>query len=464
MVEWTKLASYLPEVKKPDVQKLAFNKKLIWTGLVLILFFILSYLPLFGLGQNALQQFEYLSIILGASFGSVISLGIGPIVTASIVMQLLVGSGLMGIDMTKKENRAKFHAMQKIAVIFFIIFESVVYVLMGGLAPDPVFAGTLTYRFLQIALIAQLALGGYLIVLLDDVVSKWGFGSGVGLFIVAGVASQIFVRAFNPLPSPQNPDVPIGQIPFLVKALSIGDSTGAILAISAIVVTVVVFLISVYVQAIKVEIPLSFGRIRGFGIRWPLRFIYTSNIPVILIAALMANIQLWARLLQNAGHPWLGTFSGNVPASGLVKWLHSPDIIPALITGSANWTMVGQALIYLTFMIIGAIVFSILWVRTSGMDAESQARQILASGLQIPGFRRDPRVLESILNRYIPALTILGAITVGALAALADLGGALSRGTGILLSVMIVYRMWEDIAKQHAFEMHPMLKKVISFE
>ncbi|MGC8885389.1 MAG: preprotein translocase subunit SecY [Candidatus Nanoarchaeia archaeon] len=464
MVDLSSLAALIPEVKKPDVERLAFNKKLFWTGIVLVLFFILSYIPLMGLGQNALQQFEYLSIILGASFGSVISLGIGPIVTASIVMQLLVGSNLLALDMSKKEDKIKFQNLQKLAVVFFILFEASVYVLMGGLAPDSAYAGTLHYKILQIALIAQLALGGFLIMLMDEVVSKWGFGSGVGLFIVAGVAAQIFIRAFNPLPSPQNPDVPIGQVWYLFKALSIGDSTGAALAITAIGVTIAVFLISVYVQAIKVEIPLSFGRMRGFGIRWPLRFIYTSNIPVILIAALMANIQLWAKLLQNAGYPILGTFSGNVPATGLVKWIHSPEVIPSLITGSATLTMIGQTLVYLLFMTGGAVLFSILWVKTSGMDAASQARQILASGLQIPGFRRDPRVLESILNRYIPALTVLGAITVGALAALADLGGALSRGTGILLSVMIMYRLWEDIAKQHAFDIHPALKKLISFE
>ncbi len=461
MVDWSKISQAFPEVRKPEVQKLAFKKKLIWTGLALILFFILSYIPLIGLGQNSLQQFEYLSIILGASFGSIISLGIGPIVTASIVMQLLVGAGILGLDLTQKEGKIKFQAMQKIAVIFFIIFESAVYVLMGGLAPDPALAGTFKYLLMQAALIAQLFVGGYLIVLMDEVVSKWGFGSGISLFIVAGVASQIFVRAFNPLPSPQNPDVPIGAIPYLFKALATSDSTGATLAISGIVVTILVFMIAVYVQAMKIEIPLSFGRVRGFGMRWPLRFIYTSNIPVILISALMANIQLWARLLQNSGHAILGTFSGNTPSTGFVKWIFSPDIVPSLITGSATWTMAGQALVHIGFMIFGSIIFSILWVKTANMDAASQAKQILSSGLQIPGFRRDPRVLESILNRYIPALTVMGAAVVGLLAALADLGGALSRGTGILLSVMIMYKMYEDIAKQHAFEMHPALRKII---
>jgi preprotein translocase subunit SecY len=150
-----------------------------------------------------------------------------------------------------------------------------------------------------------------------------------------------------------------------------------------------------------------------------------------------------------------------MPSTGLVKWIHSPDIVSSLISGSATWTMAGQALTYVTFMICGSILFSVLWVKTANMDAASQAKQIISSGLQIPGFRRDPRVLESILNRYIPGLTIMGAITVGFLAATADLGGALSRGTGILLTVMIMYRLYEDIAKQHAFDMHPALRKIM---
>jgi len=83
------------------------------------------------------------------------------------------------------------------------------------------------------------------------------------------------------------------------------------------------------------------------------------------------------------------------------------------------------------------------------------------SGLQVPGFRKDQRVLERILDRYIGPLTIMGSIFVGFLAALADLAGALSQGTGILLTVMIIYRLYEDIAKQHMMDMNPMMRKVM---
>ena len=77
------LLTSLPEVKGPAQKVLSFKEKLKWTSIILVAFFILSAIPLFGLGQNSLEQFKQLSIILGASFGSVLSLGIGPIVTAS---------------------------------------------------------------------------------------------------------------------------------------------------------------------------------------------------------------------------------------------------------------------------------------------------------------------------------------------------------------------------------------------
>ena len=457
----TKLSRLIPEVSGPE-KKLSFNDKLKWTGMVLLMYFILLHIPLYGLGQNALSQFESLSTILGASFGSLISLGIGPIVTASIVLQLLVGSSILNMDITKPKGRAKFQSLQKVFILAFVIFEAIIYVMMGGLSPA---ATATSYGLMQAILITQLIVGGYMIVLMDGVAQKWGFGSGVSLFIAAGVSREIFIAAFSPFPSPTNPDAPVGKIPLLIQALGTGNSPEVILSIIAVVATIGVFAMSVYGQSMKVEIPLSWGRVRGHGIRWPLKFMYTSNIPVILVAALMANIQLWGRLLENWGKPILGTFENGVAQTGLVKWVNAPDIIRPIVAGSGlTGEIFLQAIIYSLLLIAGSAFFSVLWVKTANMSADAQARQILSSGMQIPGFRRDPRVLESILNRYIPGLTIMGGALVGLLAAFADLMGSLSRGTGILLAVMIIYKLYEDISREHAMDLHPALKKMMGGE
>jgi preprotein translocase subunit SecY len=459
MSVWNNIINNLPEVTAPTQKRLSFKEKLKWTLIVLVLFFVLGLVPLFGLGQNALEQFRFLSIILGAKFGSIISLGIGPIVTASIVLQLLNGSGIVKFDLTTHEGKKTFQGVQKLLSILFIIFEAAIYVFMGGLAPPLELTGTPLFFQLELLLIFQLFLGGMLILFMDEIVSKWGFGSGISLFIAAGVSEEIFIRAFSPLPSPTNPNVATGAIPSLFQSLAAGDPVTAGLMLAAILSTFLVFVMAVYAQAMKIEIPLSFGRIRGHGIRWPLNFIYTSNIPVILVAALIANIQLWARLLQNWGHPLLGTFVGNSPASGLVLWLSSPNIVGKIIRGNLTMPDIGHSLIYMLFFIVGSIIFSIFWVQTAGMDAKSQGRQIMASGLQIPGFRKDERILERLLDRYIWPLTVMGAIAVGFLASIADLTGTLSHGTGILLTVMIVYQLYEQIAQQHMMDMHPMLRR-----
>lgn len=451
----------LPEVAGPKEKRLSFKQKLKWTLLILVIFFALGMVSLFGLDPASAFQFEQFAVILGAQFGTLLTLGIGPIVTASIVLQLLNGSGIVKFDMTTSEGKRTFQGVQKLLAFVFIIFEAFVFVFMGGLAPPALYAGTIHYFQLQMLIAFQLMLGGILIMYMDEVVTKWGFGSGVSLFIAANVAQSLFIRLLSPLATTVG-GPPVGAIPAILHFLPLGAITEVLQALAGIIATILVFVIAVYAQSMKVEIPLSFGRVRGHGIRWPLSFVYTSNIPVILIAALLANIQLFGRMLENWGHPIFGTFAGNSPSTGLVAWVTAPRLIPQLI--NQGTLLIGaqpylRALVYILVMIGGAVVFSIFWVQTSGMDARSQAKQMMASGLQIPGFRKDQRVLERLLNRYIWPLTVMGAITVGFLSSLADVSGALTSGTGLLLTVMIIYRLYEDIAKQHMYDMHPMMRK-----
>jgi len=407
---------------------------------------------LYGLSENALSRFEFLAIILGAKFGSIMSLGIGPIVTASIILQLLVGSKILNIDLRSHEGKAYFQGLQKLLAIVFTIFEAAVYVLMRGLEAVP---------GLEWLLILQLFIGGLLVIFMDEVITKWGFGSGVSLFIVGGVAYELFFTFIGP----QGTFQPVGKVWLLFSSFASGNTVEATSALVAIVATIIIFIFVVYAQSIKAEIPLSFGRIKGFGLRWPLSFLYTSNIPVILAAALLANVQLFATLAQRyAGHAtFLGGFNSNGQAiSGMAFWVSSPAIVESIIRGAFQPVMLAQAVVYLLFLVGASIMFSAFWVQTSGMDARSVSEQITASGLRIPGFRTDPRVIEIILSRYIMPLAIMGGATVGILAGMADLLGALVRGTGLLLSVMIVYRLYQEISQQHMYDMNPALRKFMS--
>ena len=390
-------------------------------------------------------------------------------------MQLLNGSGIVKFDLTSPEGKRTFQGVNKLMSIFFIVFEAAIYVFMGGLAPSQTLSGMPIFFTLELLLVFQLTLGGLLILLMDEIVSKWGFGSGISLFIAAGVSKTIFIQGFSWVKNTESVgDITYstGKIPQLFQALGAGDPQTAFMAISVIAATILIFVIAVYIQALKIEIPLSFGRIRGHGIRWPLSFTYANVLPVILVSALLANMQLWAKLLQNWGFPILGKVSAQgVAESGLVSWLYVPGGSSGLLgliiqQGGLDvgFRPYAQALVYLLIMMFGCMLFSYFWVQTSGMDARSQAKQMINSGLTIPGFRRDERILERLLVRYIGPLTIMGGATIGFLSASADILGAIGSGTGIMLTVMIIYRLYEDIAKHHMMDMHPMLKKMMGGE
>jgi preprotein translocase subunit SecY len=444
------LLKNLPEVKGPVEKKVSFNTKLKWTLIILLAFFILSNIPLYGITKGTLDRFQYLAILLGTSFGSIISLGIGPIVMASIILQLLVGAQIINIDLTTPEGK-KFHgALQKFLVFVFIFFEALIYVLMRGIQALPGLTGLVIF---------QLFLGGLLILFMDEVVQKWGFGSGVSLFIGAGIGWRLFAELFQFLGT-QGTFEASGKILALVSSVIVGDSTGAIRAILPVLITVVLFFAVVFAQSLKVEIPLAYDRIRGFSAKWPLPFFYAGVMPVILVSALAANIQLFASLLQGwLGHAtFLGGFVENQPVSGLAFWVSSTTVLDMVVTGSFKWIFALQALGHVAFYTFFSIIFAYFWVSTAGQDASSQAKRIISSGMSIPGFRKDERVLESILKRYVGPLTVMGGAAIGLLASIADLFGALVGGTAILLMIMVFYQLYQNIAQQHAVDMNPALR------
>jgi preprotein translocase subunit SecY len=474
-----KIFNFIPEVKKPDEKKLDFKTKIKWTIVILISFFVLANIPLFGLSENALARFEYLAIILGTDFGSIISLGIGPIVMASIILQLLSGAGILNIDQSTTEGKKFFNGLQKILILFFIIFESIVYVAMKGLQAAPGFAGLVIF---------QLILGGLAIFYMNELSEKWGIGSGVSLFIAAGVSWRLFTSAFQFI-NQQGKNCLIdftgtacaGKVFVLIQSILNKFPTEFLSAFAAILATVVIFLVVVWAQSLKVEIPLSFGRVRGYGIKWPLNFFYASVIPVILAAALVANIQLFGGMIENAAAPclveggictggarfasyftFLGHFIQGQPVSGLAFWIGSTNILDLIIRGGFLPIYLLQSITHILFFVFFSTLFAIFWVKTSGMDARSQARKIAASGLQVAGFRQDIRILESILDRYVMPLTVMGGIAIGLLASITNLLGALVSGTAILLVIMIFFQFYQQIAKDHMADMNPAMRKFIA--
>ena len=122
---------------------------------------------------------------------------------------------------------------------------------------------------------------------------------------------------------------------------------------------------------------------------------------------------------------------------------------------------INKGITYAIFFIVCCMLFSYLWVEISGLNAKKISEQLHSSGIQIPGFRSSKRQLYKILKKYIPALTIISGIYVGLIAFLADLTGALGGGTGVLLTVGILHKLYEEMAEEQLMSANPILRKVL---
>ena len=489
----------MPTVKKPDGH-VHFRTKMTWTLSILIVYFAMTNVAIYGLGGDTIDLFsQYRAILAGAS-GSLMHLGIGPIVTGSIIMQLFTGAKIINLDLQDAGDKEIYQGTQKVLVLVMIIVESVPQV-FGFLEPSSSIVGEVGLTWARMTIITQLAIGSYLVFLMDESVSKWGIGSGISLFIAAGVSQAIFTGTLNWEPAPGGgSEVPSGTIPMVLwylknsstADLSNGGYEAMLLAppnpIVAVLGTLIVFFIVVYVESSRLELPLAHGKVRGARGRYPIRLIYASNIPVILMAALLANVNMFALLFWShpgmstwpvVGHNWrLGAFdvtdgSNPVPTMGLAYYVNrlaglqdwflplvSPEKYGQYLGGHEPWQVVAHMIIYMGIMVLGSIVFAKFWIETTNMGASSVAKQIQGSGMQIPGFRRDPKIVEKVLERYIPTVTVFSGAMVGFLAAGADMVGTVgqSSGTGVLLTVGIMIRMYEQIGKEQMMEMHPVLR------
>jgi len=473
----------MPEVKAPD-REVSFREKFVWTALILIIFLIMSHMPLYGVDKGVGTDYLWaMRVILASTRGTLMELGIGPIVTAGLVMQLLSGSKIINVDFGDPEDRALFTGGQKVIAMFMTAFQAIAYIMgqaYGELDPTS-----------SVLVFLQLFMSGIIVILMDELVQKgWGLGSGVSLFIMTNVAGQVMYNSLNfidtevaaplgyvPPEGISGTNLPKGIIAALIGNLlrwfGIGTAQGnavelgwflvrngydpSILSLS---VTFVIFFAVIWMESVRVEIPLQYAKYRGMKARYPIKLLYTSNIPVILAQALYANILFFGQIIWGAfnsenNNPflnWIGTFyreeeTGRMVAdSGLAKYITPPQGIFRLIEeGMEGWVHI---FIYAALMILLCWGFSKIWVDISGIAPRDVSRQLLNSGYIVPGFRTSEKVLERLLERYIPIVAGLGGFLIGILAAAADIMGALASGTGILLMVSIIKQYYEQIAKE----------------
>ena len=455
----SKLEVYIPQVPKPK-KKLTLQVRLMWCGLALFLYMIMGQTPLYGATTPAFDFLAFARVIFASQQGTLIELGIGPIVTAGLLMQLLKGSEMFHLDFKKTEDRELYQTATKIVTYIVIVAEASLYGLSvyGPRLPSPE-AGYI--------LIGQLIASSVIIMLLDELIQKgWGLGSGISLFIAAGVSQTVFWSLFSPIPAGDGG--PVGVILHVFTSLLHGDVSNVLFrsnqlpSVFGLFITAGVLLILVYTQGIKIEIPIVSTKYRGFSAVYPIKLMYVSNIPVILASALTANAVFMGQLLwahfnshnNNLLLNFIGMFdptSPSTPTGGILYYVTAPRGLDVVALDPL------RAVLYVLFMIAIVVLFGRLWIELGGLSAKTAAKNLLDADVQVPGFRRSNQPVEILLQKYIPSVTIIGSLILGAIAGISDVLGTFGSGTGILLTVDILINYYTLLVRERVEDVMPRL-------
>jgi protein transport protein SEC61 subunit alpha len=404
-------------------------------------------------------------VILASNRGTLMELGISPIVTSGLVMQLLAGSRIIEVNYNIKEDRALFMGAQKLFGILITIGEAVAYVVSGMYGDlKTIGAGN------ALLIIFQLFVAGLIVLTLDELLQKgYGLGGGISLFIATNICENIVWKAFSPttINTGRGTEFEGAIIALFHLVITRKDKFRAIKEalyrqnlpnVTNLVATVLVYVIVIYFQGWRVDLPVKYQKYRGQEGRYPIKLFYTSNMPIILQTALVSNLYFVSQLLYNRAPTnvlvrLLGKWqdvegSGqSIPVGGIAYYISPPTSFAEIIYDPFH------AVFYLCFILTACALFSKTWIEVSGASARDVAKQLRDQQIVFKG-HRDAAIIN-VLNRYIPTAAAFGGMCIGALTVIADFCGAIGTGTGILMSVTIIYSFYEAFLSEAAGGMTP---------
>merc|ERR1712136_632383 len=451
--------SILPEIAKPE-RKIQFREKVLWTAITLLIFLVCCQIPLFGImSSDSADPFYWIRVILASNRGTLMELGISPIVTSGLIMQLLAGAKIIEVGDTPKD-RALFNGAQKLFGMVITIGQAIVYV-MTGMYGDPSDIG----RGVCLLIIIQLFIAGLIVLLLDELLQKgYGLGSGISLFIATNICETIVWKAFSPATvntgrGTEFEGAVIALFHLLatrqdkVRALREAFYRQNLPNLMNLMATIFVFGVVIYFQGFRVDLPIKSARYRGQQSSYPIKLFYTSNMPIILQSALVSNLYMISQMLavRFKGNflisllgVWGDAESGGArsyPIGGLLYYISPPESMMSMVLDPIH------ALTYIVFMFGSCAFFSKTWIEVSGSSAKDVAKQLRDQQMVMKGHRDSSLAKE--LNRYIPTAAAFGGMCIGALTVIADFMGAIGSGTGILLAVTTIYQYFEMFVKEN---------------
>lgn len=338
--------SVIPEVEAPATT-VTQDSKQIWTAIVILVYLLCCQIPLYGIVKTTdSDPFYWMRVILASNRGSLMELGISPLVTSSMIMQLLAGAKLIKVDQNVREDKELFDGAQKLIGILIAFGQAFAYTWSGMYGPLEAIGGVNA-----ILIVLQLTVASIITILLDDMMTKgYGMGnSGTSLFIAINMAETVLWNMFSPISYKVGAGETMSEqyegsiIELFYGVIFRSNRLGAIQNaffrselgnISNVLATALVFLIVIYFQGFRVTLRLANNKSTSES-SYPIKLFYTSNIPIILQTALVSNLYFFSQMLyRNFKGSFVTGLFGNwqeagmqgqlVPVGGLIYYITSP--------------------------------------------------------------------------------------------------------------------------------------------
>lgn len=374
----------------PDIRK----KILVVLGLLLI-FRIFASIPIPGVDTIALQTFfnnsqllSFLNIFSGGGLSnlSIAMLGVGPYITATIIMQLLtmIFPNLKKLYYEEGEQgRAKFNRISRYLTVPLSALQG--FGFLNLLMAQHILPGLSRFSFPMLTNVLIVTAGTMILVWLGELITEQKIGNGVSLIIFAGIISRLPLFIGQELSKYFGPGATTSELPTHLAFLAIG-----------IIVTAGV----VFIQQGERKIPVSYARrVRGNKIYGgvasylPLKVNQAGVIPIIFAISLLLFPQFFAQIIATIISPDLGA---------RVEDLVNKFLANQLLYGTSYFVLVVAFTYFYTFVTF---------------DPQEISKNLQKSGGFIPGIRPGESTGQ-FLSKIINRITLFGALFLGAIAVL----------------------------------------------
>lgn len=460
----------LPEVEFP-VENISIDEKIVYTvagGII----FLLSQLPIYGLVSDAYLKindpFYFQRTIFAMEKGTLLELGLLPILTSAFVWQLGAGLKLINVNLSLRSDRELFQSGQKLTSFALAIVYGAGFIFSGyynnvikgfnTFNGDSVPISTLVLIFLQIVTMS------FLTTLMVEIFDKgYSFGSGILCFIALQVATNLIRDLIGleivSLPNSNKFESYGAAVNFIknfkinLKGLnynvlnSFTRSQLPNLTQFYIVLATVLFLIGI--QNYRIELPIRSTKVRGMNNVFPIRLFYTGALPILFAFTVLANLQVFGYFTSTLLRDYsqlaasiIGTWSLDKSSfnlnltSGILYFLTPSKTLGQTLLSPLRSIAYGLAIIALSTW------FADKWSKISGSSPKDISKQFKDQGISISG-KRDISITKE-LSRVIPVASVSGAFVLAVLALVGEYLGGLGKGVGAIIGVCGAFGVLEE--------------------